>query len=62
VNGVVVQTAHLSHFIEEFGWWISRRGRPIVLSWWCAKITDNTHRAKLPEKQSNINYQGKIAS
>jgi hypothetical protein len=30
VHGVVVQTEHLSHFIEEFGWWISRRGRHII--------------------------------
>jgi hypothetical protein len=30
VHGVVVQTEHLSHVIEVFGVWISRRGRPII--------------------------------
>ena len=30
VHGVVVQTEHPSHVIEEFGWWIARRGRPII--------------------------------
>jgi hypothetical protein len=30
VHGVVVQTEHLSHVIEEFGVWISRRGGHII--------------------------------
>ena len=30
VHGVVVQTEPLSHVSEECGWWISRRGRPII--------------------------------
>jgi hypothetical protein len=33
IHGVVAVTEYLSDFIEEFGLWISRRGRPIILSW-----------------------------
>jgi hypothetical protein len=58
VNGVVVQTEHLSHFIEEFGLWISRRVRHMIPPWWCPEIADNRHRAKLPENQSNIALSG----
>jgi hypothetical protein len=58
VKGVVVQTAHLSHVIQEFGWWFSRRGRPIILSWWYPEIPDNRHQAKLPENPINITLSG----
>jgi hypothetical protein len=58
VNGVVVQTEHLSHFIEEFGLWISRRARHMIPPWWCPEIADNGHRAKLPESQFNIALSG----
>jgi hypothetical protein len=54
VHGAVVVTEYLRDFIEEFGLWILRRGGPIILSRRCPKVVDNTHRAKLPEKQPNI--------
>jgi len=54
VHGVVMQTEHLSPLIAECGWWISRRGRHIILSQWYSEIADNRHRAKLLEKQSNM--------
>jgi hypothetical protein len=54
VHGVVVQTEHLVHVIEEFGLLISRRGRHIIPPWWWLEIGDNRHRATLPEHQSNI--------
>jgi len=54
----VVQTEHLSHFIEEFGFLISRRGRHITPPWWWLEIADNRHRAKLPEKPTNIVLSG----
>jgi hypothetical protein len=54
----MVQTEHLSHFIEEVGAWLSGRGRHIILSWRCSKIADNRHRAKLPENLTNIALSG----
>ena len=54
VDGVVVQTEHLSHVIEAFGLLRSRRGRQRIPPWWCPEIADNRHRAKLLETQSNI--------
>jgi hypothetical protein len=49
---------HLSHFIEEFGLWVSHRGRHMIPPWWCPGIADNRHRAKLPENQSHIVLSG----
>ena len=54
VHGVVVQTEHRADFIDECGWWISRRVKPIIPPWWCPEIADNKPWAKLPEDQSNI--------
>jgi len=58
VNGVVVQTEHLSHFIEEFGLLISRRGGHTIPPRWWLEIADNRHRAKLPENPTNIVLSG----
>jgi hypothetical protein len=61
VHGVVVLTEHRPDVIEKFGWWISRRGRPIIFSWSCPQIADNAHPAKLPENHSNIILSGQMA-
>jgi hypothetical protein len=53
MQGGAVQTEHLLHVIVACELWLSRRGRPIILSWWYPKIADNRHWAKLPEKQPN---------
>ena len=58
VDGVVMQTEHLSHFIEEFGLLIARRGRHTIPLWWWLEIADNRHRAKLPENPTNIALSG----
>jgi hypothetical protein len=58
VHGAVVQTEHLSHVIEEVGLLTCRRVRPIRSPSWCPKITDNGHRAKLPENPTNIVLSG----
>lgn len=49
VYGVVVQTDRLHHFIEEFRLLTSRRVRHIKSVSWCLEITNNGHRANLPE-------------
>jgi hypothetical protein len=43
----------MSHCIEEFGLWISRRVGHMIPPWWCPEIADNKHRAKLPENPTN---------
>ena len=58
MNGVVVETEHLSNFIEEFGWLTSCRVRHIRSPSWRPEIADNRHRAKLPENPSNIALSG----
>jgi hypothetical protein len=58
VNGVVVQTEHLSHFIEEFWWLTACRDRHAIPPWWCSEIVDNMYRAKLPENRSNMALSG----
>jgi hypothetical protein len=40
VNGVAVQTEHLSYLIEEFRRWISHRGRHILPPSWL-EVADN---------------------
>jgi hypothetical protein len=65
VNGIVVETEHLSDVIEEFWLLISRRRRHILLRGGGGEIADNTHRAKLPENPSNITLSrqnGKLIS
>jgi hypothetical protein len=49
MNGVVVQTEHLSHFIKEFGLLTSCRVRHTRFPSWRPEIADNRPRAKLPE-------------
>jgi hypothetical protein len=58
VHGVVVQTGHLSRFIEEFWLLLSCRVRHTRFPAWRPEIADNKHRAKLPENRFNIALSG----
>jgi hypothetical protein len=61
VDGVMLQTEHLSHFIEEFWWLTSCHGGHRRFPSWRSETADNRHRAKLPENQSNITLSGLLA-
>jgi hypothetical protein len=54
MKGVVEQTEHLSHGIEEFGWLTCRRVRHIRSPSWHPEIADNGHWATLPEHPTKI--------
>ena len=58
VNGVVMETEHVSDVIEEFWLLTARRVRHIRASSWRLEIADNRHRAKLPENPANIALSG----
>ena len=58
VNGVVVETEHLAHFIKEFRWLTSCCVRHTSVPSWRPGIVDNRYRAKLPENPSNITLSG----
>jgi hypothetical protein len=60
VNGVVMQTEHLSHFIEEFGVLITGRSRHTMPPWWCPENGDN--RQKCSKTGAISDYQGKMPS
>ena len=62
VNGVVVQTEHLSHFIEEFGWWISRRGRHIISRGGALRSLITGIGQNCPKTSPISHYQGNMAS
>jgi hypothetical protein len=59
VNGVVVQTEYLAHFIEKFWLLTSCRVRHAKPPSWRPEIADNGHRANLTENPSNITLSGK---
>ena len=54
MNGVVVETEHITDFIEEFWLLTSRRVRHIRAPFWRLEIADKRHWAKLPENPANI--------
>jgi hypothetical protein len=58
VHRVVVETAHLSGYIEACWVLTSRRVRPTKSPSWRPELADNRHWAKLPEKQPNIALSG----
>jgi hypothetical protein len=58
MQGGAVQTEYLLHVIVACELWLSRCGRPIILSWGYPKIADNRHWAKLPENPVNITLSG----
>jgi len=58
VNGVVVQTKHLSDVIEEFWWLTLRRVRHIRSPSWRPAIVDNGQWAKMPENPANMALLG----
>ena len=58
VNGVVVETEHLSHVIEASGLLTSCDVRHIRSPSWNPVIADNRHRAKLPKNPTNIALSG----
>jgi hypothetical protein len=58
VNGVVVETEHLSDFIEEFWLLTCRRVRHTRSPLWRPEIADNAPGAKLPENLTNITLSG----
>jgi hypothetical protein len=49
MNGVMVETEHLAHFIKQFGWLTSSRVRHTRVPSWLPGIVDNRYRSKLPE-------------
>ncbi len=62
MHGGVVETEHASNFIEECGVLTSCRVRPIRSPLWRPEITDNRHRANLPENPTNIALSGLLAT
>jgi len=58
MNGVVVETEHLTDLIEEFWLLTSRRVRHIRSPSWHLAIAANKHRAKLPENPTSIALSG----
>jgi hypothetical protein len=58
VNGVVVQAEYLSDLIKEFWLLTFCRVRHIRPLQWYSEITDNRHRAKLPENPVIIKLSG----
>jgi hypothetical protein len=58
VPGVMVHTEQLSPVVAQVGWWLSRRGRQLILPWWRPQIADHTHRAHLPDKPAHIALSG----
>jgi hypothetical protein len=58
VDGVVVQTEYLSHFIEEFGLLTSCHVRHRRFPSWCPEIADHRYRANLPDNPANIILSG----
>jgi hypothetical protein len=54
VNGVVVETEHLSHVIEASGLLTSCHVRHIRSPSWHPEIADNGHWATLPEHPTKI--------
>ena len=62
MHGAGVVTEYLSDFIEAFGLRISRRGRPIILSWWCPQMLITGIGQNCPKTIPILYYQGKMAS
>jgi hypothetical protein len=62
MNGVVVQTEHLSHLIEEVGVWISRLGRPIIPRGGALRSLITGIGQNCPKTSPISHYHGKIAS
>jgi hypothetical protein len=62
VHGVVVQTEHLSHVIEAFGVWISRRGRHIIPRGGALRSLITGIGQNCPKTSPISHDQGKMAS
>jgi hypothetical protein len=62
VHGVVVQTEHLSHVIEEFGVWISRRGGHIIPRGGALRSLITGIGQNCPKTSPISHDQGKMAS
>jgi hypothetical protein len=62
VHGAVVVTEDLSDFIRAFGLWISRRGRPIILSRRCPQMLITGIGQNCPKSNPISHYQGEMAS
>ena len=58
VNGIVVETEHLSDLVEELRSLTSRRVRHDNISIMAPKAVDTGYRAKLPENSINTELSG----
>ena len=62
MNGIVVETEHLTDFIKEFWLLTPHRVRHNRSPSWCFEIADNRHGTKLIENSENDTLSGKMAS